>query len=276
MKRTAIAVLAVLASVVFASDAHAGLAQGPKVGGSEENDTVRISGFFAEREYQESLRLPPAERVFDYKRTSECQWQGASHAPCPQLNPGLPPLSLTCEDGAPVPPLWRTRIADPGSGWHVRADWSCPEDLLPPFTQDDLRSLKIEPLTVNQQPAGGPMLISKPVIVFAEPADREFRVNLFGAYGVDVVVSPTEYTWEFGDGSTLTTASPGRPYPAFDLTHEYTELGAARISLSTTWSAKYRVDADPLHKWREAEGSAITVDQGPEFEVIELRSTLVD
>lgn len=276
MRRVLAVVLAVLASIAFASEAHAGLVQGPKVGGHEENDNVQIAGFFAELEYQRSLRLPPAQRVFDYRRTSECLWQGASHAPCPQLNPGLPPLSLTCEDGAPVAPLWRTRIANPGAGWQMRADWSCPEDLLPPLTQDDLRRLKIEPLTVNQQPAQGPMLISKPVIVFAKPIEREFRVVLFGSYGVDVIVTPTEYTWEFGDGAALTTAEPGRPYPAFDVAHEYDEVGKAHITLTTAWSARYRVDADPLHRWRDADGTALTMHEGPEFEVIELRSTLVD
>ncbi len=139
-----------------------------------------------------------------------------------------------------------------------------------------MRALRIDALNVNHQPADGPMLISKPVIVYTEPSDREFHVVLFDMWGVDVIVSPLEYTWEFGDGQMLTTTEPGRPYPAFDLTHEYEEVGTARITLTTTWTAKYRVDSDPLGRWRDADGTAITTDQGEEFEVIELRSTLVD
>lgn len=119
------------------------------------------------------------------------------------------------------------------------------------------------------------MLITKPVIVYTEPVEREFHVTLFDVYGVDVVVTPQTYTWEFGDGEMLTTVDPGRPYPAFDVTHEYDQLGLARISLTTTWTAKYRVDTDPLRRWRDAEGNAVTTHEGVEFEVIELRSTLV-
>ena len=119
------------------------------------------------------------------------------------------------------------------------------------------------------------MLITKPVIVYTEPAERDFHVTLFDVYGVDVIVTPAEYRWEFGDGETLTTTDPGRPYPAFDLTHTYSQLGTAQISLTTTWTAKYRVDTDPLLRWRDADGHAVTVHTGVEFEVIELRSKLV-
>lgn len=181
-----------------------------------------------------------------------------------------------CEDGPPVPPLWRRLRSDTTGTWHLRWEWSCPEDLQPPFTGADLRELKIKAVEVQHQPVDGPMLISKPVIVYAEPSAQEFRVRLMDFYDVDVVVTPREYTWEFGDGTALTTAEPGRPYPAFDLTHEYEQLGTARITLTTTWSAKYQVDTDPLRKWRDAAGTVFTVDEGEEFEVIELRSTLVD
>ncbi|MCR6648876.1 MAG: PKD domain-containing protein [Cellulomonas sp.] len=281
-RRASVALVAagcVVAAVITASPVHARDdilgGRGIEVGGGGD-DEYRIDAWSAEYEYRLSQRLRPEQREFDYVRTPECKWPGGSDAPCPQIYPGLPPLSLACEDGAPIAPLWRTRVDNPGAGWHLRADWACPEDLLPPFTAEDLRALKIAPLKVNHQPADGPMLISKPVIVFAEPDDREFHVVLFGMWGVDVVVSPQEYTWEFGDGQTLTTTEPGRPYPAFDLTHEYDEVGTAQIALTTTWSAKYRVDTDPRQRWRDANGIAVTVDRGVEFEVIELRSKLVD
>ncbi|MCR6688978.1 hypothetical protein [Cellulomonas sp.] len=159
-------------------------------------------------------------------------------------------------------------------GWVVRAGWSCPEDLLPPFTEADLRRLKIDALEVNQQPAAGPVLVQRRTIVFTKPEDRELRAVLFDSFGVDVVVTPVEYEWDFGDGSTLTTTEPGRPYPAFDLTHVYTELADRQITLTTTWTGRYRVDADPLHRWRDVEGTATTVDVGDEFEVVSLRTRL--
>ncbi len=250
------------------------LGRGVEVGGGGD-DEYRVDAWSADYEYRLSQRMSPAQREFDYLRTAECQWAGGSHAPCPQVDPTLPPLSLSCEEGEPVEPLWRRSRSSPGAGWHMRSDWACPEDLIPPFTEEDLRRLEIAPLEVNHQPSDGPMLVTKPVIVFTEPADREFSVVLLDAYDVDVIVSPREYSWTFGDGETLTTTDPGRPYPAFDLTHKYSQLGTAQISLTTTWTAKYRVDTDPLLRWRDADGNAVTVHTGVEFEVIELRSKLV-
>lgn len=273
-----IAGAAVLLIALTALTAHARdeiLGRGIEVGGGGD-DEYRVDGWSAEYEYRLSQRQKPEQREFDYLRTAECQWAGGSHAPCPQIDPTLPPLSLDCDEGNPVAPLWRRPRSNPGAGWHLRADWACPEDLIPPFTEEDLRRLKIAPLEVNHQPSEGPMLITKPVIVYAEPAEREFHVVLLDVYDVDVIVTPQEYTWGFGDGETLTTTEPGRPYPAFDLTHEYSERGTRQISLTTTWTAKYRVDADPLQRWREARGVAVTVHEGVEFEVIELRSKLVE
>jgi len=120
------------------------------------------------------------------------------------------------------------------------------------------------------------MLLNKPVIVYVEPVDRELRTMLLGAFGVDVRVKPESYTWEFGDGEKLTTRRPGRPYPAFDVTHMYAQPGRGQITLTTTWSATYRLDDDPAHKWRDVHGTVQTTDTGIEFEIIEWRTRLVD
>ena len=268
MRASAAVVLATLSITAMAIPAA--IADVPaQFGVKGEEDRLAVGAFEAEHE----RRLDAARRAYEYERTAQCKEPRAAGAPCPSP---IPPGTMECEDGAPVPPLWRRLRSDPADVWHMRWGWSCPEQLQPPFTAEDLRRLKVEPVKVRHQPRSGPMLITKPVIVYAEPAAQEFRVRLMDFYDVDVVVTPREYTWEFGDGATLTTADPGRPYPAFDLTHEYEQLGWARITLSTTWSARYRVDTDPLRKWRDAAGSVFTVDEGEEFEVIELRSTLVD
>ncbi len=244
------------------------------------DDAVKIMAWQGEMEYQAFLRSDPASLLVGYERSAGCLYGPAASRPCPQYNPGLPPLSLVCDDGAPVPPLWRRDRASiteefDDDDWYVYVDWSCPGDLFPPMTEEDLRHLEVAALAVNQQPATGPILIRKPTIVFAEPEDQEFRTVLFGEYGIDVVVTPESYAWDFGDGETTVTADPGRPYPAFDVTHTYLDLGLRTITLTTTWSGRYRLDADPSRRWRDVEGNAHTVDEGVEFEVIELRGRLV-
>ncbi|ASR55577.1 hypothetical protein [Cellulomonas sp. PSBB021] len=152
--------------------------------------------------------------------------------------------------------------------------WACPDDLLPQFSQEDLRRLTIEPLTAHRQPSGEEALVNKPLIVYADAEHRTFRTDLFG-FGIDVDVYPVEYTWDFGDGQTLTTVDPGSPYPSFDVAHTYSQELTATVTLTTAWEGKYRVDEDPDHEWRDIQGTAHTTTPFEPFDVIELRSTLV-
>ena len=183
-----------------------------------------------------------------------------------------------CDEDEPVMPLWRrTRetISSPWSTWEMRIGWACPDDLLPPFEQAELRRLKIEPTATHRQPGvGGTVLVNKGIIGWVEPDERTFRTSLFD-YGIDVVTWPVEYTWDFGDGHTLTTTSPGGPYPNRDVEHVYEQTGTFTVTLTTVWKGKYRVDEDEDHEWRDIDGTALTTTTLAPFEVTELRGRLV-
>lgn len=182
-----------------------------------------------------------------------------------------------CGDDAPVEPLWRrtrpSAATDDWSRWQMLSGWVCPEDLLPPFPQADFRRLTIAPLAAHRQPARDEVLVNKPLIVYADAEHRTFRTSLF-TYGIDVDVYPVEYAWDFGDGETLTTTSPGNPYPSFDVAHTYREATSATVVLTTTWKGTYRVDEDPDGEWRDISGTATTTTTLDPFDVIELRSRL--
>ena len=123
------------------------------------------------------------------------------------------------------------------------------------------------------QPDRGWVLVNKETIVLTDPVEQTFRTDLFG-YGIDVVATPTSYTWDFNDGSReLSTDSPGTPYPEFDVFHVFTDTGTTTIELTTTWSGRYRVDGDDT--WRDVVGTAQTTSTTAEFEIIERRSHLV-
>ena len=183
-----------------------------------------------------------------------------------------------CGEDEPVMPLWRrTRVAvgSPWSQWEMRIGWVCPDDLLPQLTQSDFRQLKIEPTVTHRQPGeGGTVLVNKGIIGWVDPEERTFRTSLFD-YGIDVVTWPVEYTWDFGDGQTLTTTSPGGPYPNRDVEHVYEDVGTFTVTLTTVWEGRYRVDEDPDHEWRTIDGTALTTTTLDPFEVTELRSPLV-
>lgn len=182
-----------------------------------------------------------------------------------------------CGQDAPVLPLWtRTRATptEPWSAWTIVADGGCPADLLPTLTAADFRLLPIAPQVVQMQPDRGWVLVNKETIVLTDAAEQTFRTTLLG-YGVDVIATPTSWTWDFLDESrNLSTTSPGHPYPAFDVFHVYAEPAAAQtIALTTTWSGRYRVDGDD--EWRDVVGTAETTSTSAPFAVVERRSHLV-
>jgi hypothetical protein len=96
--------------------------------------------------------------------------------------------------------------------------------------------------------APGYTLVNLETTFYTEPATIDRTLDIIG-YRVDVQVEPSRFTWHWGDGSTSATDSPGRPYPATDVTHTYTSAtnadDPARLRVDVTYTARYRVDGGP-------------------------------
>lgn len=268
----ALGVISTMAATVGAGAAHAQTFLG--------DDKVVLSDAFKTSLEFRRWQADPDPRIA-YARAPLCNVN--SQYLTPEIDGTCAPPNGTvvipgCGDDEPVEPLWRRTRPTPTStnwsDWEMLSGWACPDDLLPPFSQEDFRQLTIKPLTAHRQPSGEEALVNKPLIVYADAEHRTFRTDLFG-FGIDVDVYPVEYTWEFGDGETLTTVDPGSPYPSFDVAHTYAEPLTARVALTTTWKGRYRVDEDPDHEWRDITGTALTTTPFAPFDVIELRSTLV-
>lgn len=273
------AAVTVVLLALLASGAHAA----PKSDADGDELTFADArATYAEYRHDLSADIPPERRIVDWAHAPLCNVNSAI------LEPGIdgecaPPNGTVnvpaCGEDLPVEPLWRRVRADlsaPWNRWQMVVGWICPDDLLPPFTEADFRSLTIVSPDAHRQPATGDVLVNKPLIVYTEPdVERRFRTSLFG-YGIDVVATPLEYTWAFGDGTELTTTSPGAPYPSFELTHDYRAPGAATVTLTTTWEGQYRVDEDPDGEWRDINGTAVTTVALDPFEVVELRTRLTD
>ncbi len=196
----------------------------------DEQDTVTLEEEIrAHGEHREFVRnAPPREvRLVEYALAPLCNVNSQFLAPgiegeCSPSNGTV--TRPGCGDDDPVMPLWRsarTSASAAWTRWAMIVGWICPDDLIPRLTEKDFRKLKIESPEAHRQPATGDVLVNKPLIVYTERVDRSLRTSLFGA-GIDVVATPVEHTWTFGDGGTLTTTSPGAPYPSFELTHQYT------------------------------------------------------
>lgn len=262
----------------------AGPALARPVDGQLEDSTATVSARDAYERSRDSdvVEPDPAKRLIDWMQSPSCAGDGSyltalrfwETYPCDVVPPE--DQRLDCDGDEPQEPWWsRTRAtADAEWGeWVQRTDWYCPVDLLPELTVQDFRRLPIAPSPLTMQPDRGWVLVNKETIAYSDAEEHTLRTEVLGV-GVDVVVTPTSFTWAFGDDKPFTTKGPGHAYPDQDVSRPFTQLGKNSISLTTTWSGRYRVDGDS--HWRDVAGTATTTSTTPVFEVVERRSVLID
>jgi hypothetical protein len=107
-----------------------------------------------------------------------------------------------------------------------------------------LRQIGLPALTARTQPEDK-TLVNFATIFYTEPAPFTRTVTLLGRQ-VQLQATPTSFTWNYGDGITATTSTPGAPYPAKDVTHEYRDAHATvQTSVDVTYTATFAVAGGP-------------------------------
>ncbi|WP_378096957.1 hypothetical protein [Cellulomonas sp. T2.31MG-18] len=238
-------------------------------------------------------RVAPDQLLVRYMRAPMCD-AATDGAPTPGAavgeviggDPGLPGCSannatlhpLVCDAGEPTLPVWRqarpaATVPWTGLPWQLVRGYGCPEDVVPPMTAEDFRRLPLPAPTLNVQPARAWVLVNKETIVYTDPAVVHLTTDLLG-YPMEVEATPSRFTYDFGDGSApLATTSPGAPWPHQDTSHVYRQLGTRTITLTTTWTGRYRVVGTTV--WHDVAGTATTTATSAPFQVQELRAHLV-
>ncbi|MCC2319527.1 hypothetical protein [Cellulomonas xiejunii] len=253
----------------------------PRFGSELSEDVVRVAVDRSEQLARENRVIPPELQLFRYERAPQCRevagiWtKGSADGTCPELA-DLAGAIQQCEDGdTMVLPMWRQARTTPAAAW---GPWQqidaggCGVDLLPVLTEADFRLLPIPAPTLTLQPDRGWVLINIETIASTDPTPVTLRTELLG-YGITVEATPTRWTYDFGDGHTLTTRSPGHPYPDHDVFHEYENPGTTTITLQAEWTGRYQIDGNPT--WRDITGTAITTTTSPPFTIEERTSRLV-
>ena len=186
---------------------------------------------------------PPAPEV-----KTEYRWQ-------PMCSPGGG-TDTTCSLAYACPPgetMWNLYSRPPGGAWSVvrsecRGGAPTDDETVPAVTAGDvLREVRRLPLPKAQlaiQPADRTLVNLD--TVFSTTAPKFDRTVTILGQRVRIIAKPTRYAWHFGAGATLTTATPGRPYPAMDVTHQYTKSDQMhRPRVDVTFSISYSVDGGP-------------------------------
>ena len=272
------------AAVAFLSLAAGPAFAAPEVDGYLGTDgAAHMAAGESEERAKNNREIPPELRIAEYQRAPYCReaagrWvMGLTDGTCPD-GANLARTAVQCDEGDTlVMPMWMRERATPASPW---GEWDdidpggCGVDLLPVLTQADFRRLPIPAPVLTLQPDRGWVLVNIETIVRTDPTPVTLRTELLG-YGITVEVTPTLWTYDFGDGHTLTTESPGHPYPDHDTFHEYEKPDPARtITLTAQWTGRYQVDGSPV--WRDVDGVALTTTTSAPFRVEERISRLVD
>ncbi|MEU4603624.1 PKD domain-containing protein [Kribbella sp. NPDC023972] len=95
-------------------------------------------------------------------------------------------------------------------------------------------------LTVQVQPKGRTLVNLDTIVYTQDRGVTTATVQLLG-FPVTVEATAMSYTWRFGDGAKLTTTSPGKPYPAKEITHKYLKRGAVNLTVTTNYAARFNV-----------------------------------
>ncbi|WP_139980839.1 hypothetical protein [Nocardioides litoris] len=149
---------------------------------------------------------------------------------------------------------------------------AAPPQVTPAMVQRAFESYSWPASELQVQPPNGRTAVNFETFFYTE--DDEPVTHAFTLLGrqVEVEATPASYTWVWGDGEQATTAGPGAPYPAGDVTHEYLRKGAVQVRLDTTYAGRYRVDGGP---WTGLLGT-LTVPGTPQgLQVVEVQPTLV-
>jgi len=114
----------------------------------------------------------------------------------------------------------------------------------------DFRNQPVNAGSVRMQPSRH-TLIGAHTNIYAEAAEQTFDIQILGQ-AVRIEATPIEYTWTYGDGSTLgPVAVPGGPLPQdrwgeqTPTSHVYKDTGDFQVSLTTTFSGTYSVNGGP-------------------------------
>ena len=113
--------------------------------------------------------------------------------------------------------------------------------MTPALVLNAIRRIGLPELTAQTQPTDK-TLVHFATIFYAEPQPFTRTVPLLGQ-SVDIVATPSQYTWRHGDGTTDTTATPGAPYPSKEITYSYTDAHTTVTPrVDVTYTARFRVN----------------------------------
>lgn len=187
---------------------------------------------------------------------------------CGRMQPdGMVPGPARCLPDVPVE-LLPTRRTLPREVVQPR-----PQDVTWEQVLTETKVVLFPKLSVKVQP-NGRTLVNLDTIVYTDQSKVSTTTVTLLGFPVAVEATPISYSWNFGDGTpTLTTSTPGKPYPSKEITHKYMKRGAVSLTLTTNYAARYNV-ADT--GWQYVDGTIPVTGPATPLQVREAVPVLMD
>ena len=139
-------------------------------------------------------------------------------------------------------------------------------------TRRDFAELPVQPLAANAGPEEGWLPVNMVNVLHTNPEAQTLDTELLGV-PVQVRAVPIEYHWDLGDGNTITTTKPGKPFPSEQVTATYSHEGWYDITLTTTFAGQFSVDGG---EWQDIDGTIEIASDPVEIFSKSLESRLVN
>ena len=132
------------------------------------------------------------------------------------------------------------------------------------------RRIPLPSLRSHSQPANK-TLINFDTIFYTRAQPLTRRLTLLGQR-VRLEIVPSRFTWVHGDGTAMTTATAGAPYPSKDVVYRYAHAHTTVLHhVVVTWSARWSLNGGPL---RPVSGTVTTTGPATPLRVAEASPAL--
>ncbi len=197
----------------------------------------------------------------------------------PDCGPDSPAITppVTCPaNEAPLNPWWVNRfVGGAYRGWELASGYQCTTDLLLAQVAQAWATMPIAPNTYVVQPGDGYAVAELGVNLAVDTNPRTMNATLLGT-PVIIRAIATQYTWTNTDGTTWSSANPGKPYEqggtpfTFPLRPEH----RTTFTLTTTWRGEFSINGGAT--WRDAPGTATTTSTSTTVHVYNPHAHRVD
>lgn len=135
------------------------------------------------------------------------------------------------------------------------------------------QSLPVAGSPITYQPEGDWALVNMDFIVYTDTATQNLGTTILGV-PVTFELTPTHWTWDFGDGATMPSSNPGAAYPNHTLSHVYSSAhDGVTVSLTTLWSGEFQIGG--AGDWYPVDGFVTTTSTTGPIEIVAMDVHLV-